>query len=157
MKELNEYRRLLLNRFEAVAKEFEAACLAVRDPFAAVDEGGWNVHQVAAHTRDVHVLVYAARARRTVTEDNPEFQSFDGDAHARAHYSADEPLDKMLTGFMQSVTELADMLRELPAQAWSRVSRHDKLGGGLTPQAWVERGLAHIEEHLKTVQKAQLR
>ena len=153
MKELKEYRRLLLNRFEAAAREFEAACRAVQDPFAAVDEGGWTVYQIAAHTRDVHVLVYGERALRTVKEDNPEFHSFDGDAHARGHYSADEPLDEMLTGFLESVTELINTLRELPAEAWSRASRHDKLGGGLTPQAWLERGLAHIEEHLATVKK----
>ena len=153
MKELNEYRNSLLNKFVSAAKEFQAACLSVSDPFAAVADG-WNVHQIAAHTRDVHALVYGLRVRKTVIEDNPEFHNFDGDAYAREHYSTAESLEAMLAGFVQSVEELAEMLRNLPVEAWSRESRHEKFGGGLTLQTWVERGLAHIEEHLETVKKA---
>jgi len=33
------------------------------------------------------------------------------------------------------------------------VSRHTTLGSGLTLQSWVEKDLAHIEEHLETVRK----
>jgi hypothetical protein len=44
------------------------------------------------------------------------------------------------------------ILGRLPAEAWSRESRHATFGGGFTLQTWVERDLAHIEEHLKVVQ-----
>lgn len=155
MKEVNEYRTQLINKLIASAREFQEACLAVQNPFAAVEEGGWNIHQIATHVRDVDLLVYGLRAKRTATEDNPEFANFDGDAYAREHYSPDESLEEMLNGFVQSVESLADMLRNLPREAWSRVSRHEKLGGYLTLQLWVERSLAHIEEHLKTVRKAK--
>lgn len=155
MKEVNEYRTQLINKLIASAREFREACLAVQNPFAVVEEGGWNIHQIATHVRDVDHLVYGLRAKRTATEDNPEFANFDGDAYAREHYSPDESLEEMLNGFVQSVESLADMLRNLPREAWSRVSRHEKLGGNLTLQLWVERSLAHIEEHLKTVRKAK--
>jgi hypothetical protein len=122
----------------------------VRDPFAS-DGVGWTVHQLAAHTRDVDHLVYGARARRTAKEDNPAFTNFDGDAYAREHYSPAEPLNGLLDEFVHSIEQLAELLRALPPEAWSRESRHEKLGGGLTLQLWVERGLAHIEEHLETV------
>lgn len=151
MKELNEYRSQLLNRLIAVAHEFRAACLAVPDPFRASDAGGWNVHQLAAHTRDVDRLVYGARARKTMEADDPAFVNFDGDAYANEHYSPAEPLQDILDGLVHSLEQLADLLRALPPEAWSRTSRHEKLGGGLTLQLWVERGLAHIEEHLETV------
>ena len=154
MKELKEYRTQLINKLTATAKDFQAACLAVKDPFAPLDEDGWNVHQVAAHTRDVDKLVYGMRAQKTAAEDNPEFQNFDGDAHTRDNYSADEALPEMLAGFVQNVEALAVLLRALPVEAWARVSRHAKLGNGFTLQTWVERGLAHIEEHLETVKKA---
>jgi hypothetical protein len=150
MKELNEYRSQLLNRLVAVAHEFRTACLAAPDPFTS-DAGGWNVHQLAAHTRDVDRLVYGARARKTVEADNPAFANFDGDAYAREHYSPTEPLNALLDEFVHSIEQLADLLRALPPEAWARESRHEKLGGGLTLQLWVERGLAHIEEHLETV------
>ncbi len=155
MKELNEYRSLLINKLVNSAKDFQAACLTVKDPFAPLEEGGWNVHQVAAHTRDIDQLVYGMRAQRTAKEDNPEFQNFDGDQYTRDHYSANESLSTMLAGFVQNVDTLAELLRSLPAEAWSRVSRHVKLGNGFTLQTWVERDLAHIEEHLETVKKAK--
>jgi len=155
MKEITEYRTLLLNKLITTAKDFQAACLAVKDPFAPLDEGGWNVHQIAAHTRDVDQFVYGMRAQRTALEDNPEFESFDGDAYTREHYSADEALQNILDSLVQNVGELVVALRDLPDEAWSRVSRHIKLGSGFTLQTWVERDLAHIEEHLETVQKVQ--
>jgi len=155
MKELNEYRVLLINKLVTSAKDFQAACLAVKDPFAPLEEGGWNVHQVAAHTRDVDQLVYGMRAQRTAQEDNPEFENFDGDEYTRDHYSADESLQTMMAGFVQNIEALAVLLRALPPEAWSRVSRHAKLGNGFTLQTWVERDLAHMEEHLETVKKTK--
>jgi hypothetical protein len=155
MKELDEYRVHLMDKLVASAEAFRAACLAVKDPFAPLEAGGWNVHQLATHTRDVDRLVYGSRARRTIEEDNPEFSNFDGDTYMREHYSPGEPLQTMLDDFVKSMQSLADLLRILPAQAWSRVSRHEKLGSGLTLQLWVERSLAHMEEHLETVRKAQ--
>jgi len=155
MKELNEYRTQLINKLVSMAKDFRSACLAVQDPYTPLEAGSWNVHQVAAHTRDVDKLVYGMRAQRTAQEDNPEFQNFDGDAYTRDHYSADESLQEILDGFVQNVETLTITLRGLPPEAWSRVSRHAKLGNGFTLQTWVERDFAHIEEHLETVKKAK--
>jgi len=151
MKELNEYRARLLKKIVSTAKEFRKACLSAQDPFAPLGEGGWNVHQIATHTRDVHTLVYRFRAQRTAQEDNPEFQNFDGDAYMAEHYDRNEPLNAILDGLVASVQSLAMTLERLPAEGWSRESRHATFGGGFTLQTWVERDLAHIEEHLQTV------
>jgi len=155
MKELLEYRRKLLEKLVSTATEFRAACLAVKDPYAPLAEGGWNVHQVAVHTRDVDKLVYGLRARRTAQEENPEFQNFDGEAYMAEHYDASESLKGMLDGFVENIESLTEMLRGLPVEAWSRESRHATLGSGFTMQTWVERNLAHVEEHLETVKKAE--
>ena len=154
MKELSEYRTKLIDKLATAAKDFRAACLAVKDPYAPLEEGEWNVHQVAIHTRDVDKLVYGLRARRTALEANPEFQNFDGIAYMEEHYDAGEPLDELLDGFVVSVQYLTENLRALPSEAWSRESRHATLGGGFTLQTWVERDLAHIKEHLETVKKS---
>lgn len=153
MKELAEYRAKLIDKLAAAAKDFRAACLAVKDLYAPLEEGGWNVHQLAAHTRDVDKLVYGLRARRTALEDNPEFQNFDGEAYMAEHYDANEPLDELLNGFVENVESLAETLRSLPTEAWSRESRHAMLGSDFTLQTWVERDLAHIQEHLETVKE----
>ena len=152
MEELIEYRKQLMDKLPAAAKEFRAACLAVKDPFAQI-EAGWNVHQLAAHTRDVDKLVYGMRARRTIKEDNPEFPNFDGDAYLEEHYNAKEPLQNILSELAASVDELTKMLRGLPSETWTRESRHATQGEGFTLQTWVERSLKHIEEHLATIKK----
>jgi hypothetical protein len=153
MKELNEYRTKLMGRLVSAAREFREVCLAVPNAFAPLDESGWNAHQVAAHTRDVNRLVYGARARQTAEEENPEFPNFDGDAYMTENYNSQEPLSEILDGLIGEVEVLTGMLGELPAEAWSRQSRHATLGGGFTLQTWVERDLAHIEEHLETMRK----
>lgn len=153
MKELLEYRTSLVNRLVAATEEFCAACLAVKDAGEPLSQGEWNVHRVAVHVRDVDKLVYRERARRTANEANPEFQAFDGDAHMAEHYSAAEPLPDVLTELRSNIHDLAAWLRNLPVEAWSRESRHATLGDGFTLQTWVERDLAHIEEHMQAVKR----
>jgi DinB superfamily len=153
MKELWEYRTNLINRLEDMAKAFRVECLKVNDPYLPLQAGNWNVHQVAAHTRDVNKMVYGRRAHRTATEENPEFPNFDGEAHMAETYDANESFSELLDAFVENVEVLVQELRALPPEAWSRTSRHTTLGSGLTLQSWVEKDLAHIEEHLGTIKK----
>jgi len=155
MKELEEYRRRLIERLTGAANDFRTACLAAGDPYAPVEVDGWNAHQLAVHTRDIDRLVYGSRARRTAEEENPLFQNFDGDAYMAEHYDSQEALGPLLDGFVASVEGLAQFLGGLPAAAWARESSHATNGSGFTLQTWVERDLGHIEEHLATVRKAK--
>jgi hypothetical protein len=151
MKELSEYRERLLNRFHEAAWEFRAACEAAGDPFAR--DGGWSLHQIVSHTRDVQRLVYGARIRRTLLEDNPQFETFDADEWMAAHYNPQEPLAGILNELTQDVDELCAVLSGTPRETWSREGCHPELGRGLTLQFWVERSLAHVQEHLLDVKK----
>jgi hypothetical protein len=153
MKELTEYRVNLIKKLEDSAQIFRDECLKASDPYAPFDAAGWNVHQIAVHTRDVDELVYGLRARRTAVEDDPEFPNFDGEAYMSANYNSSEPLNEVLNSFVENVQSLVELLRALPLQAWSRVSRHTTLGSDLTLQSWVEKDLAHIEEHRKTIRE----
>ena len=154
-KELNEYRRQLIDQLADAAMRFRNACLAVKDPYASLEAGSWNAHQVAVHTRDVQMLVYGARARRTAEEENPEFPNFDSEAYLTEHYDRNESLEMILNSFVDDVGSLAAMLRGLPPEAWARESHHAIMGSGFTLQIWVERGLAHMEEHIETVRSAR--
>ncbi len=154
MKELLEYREKLLARIEEAAQEFCAACESFGDPFTKV-EGEWTLHQIASHTRDVDKMVYGERIRRTLNETNPEFKSFDADEWMAANYDKNEPLSKITNDFGESIQDLCKTLQAVPREAWSRESRHETMGGELTLQLWVERNLAHIEEHLLTLKNAQ--
>jgi len=153
MKELTEYRIKIVVRLAEAAREFCDACLAINDPQTKV-EGEWTAHQIASHTRDVEKIIYGARIRQTLNEDNPQFKSFDADAWMAENYNKDEALVVILDEFSTNVNDLCKILRDLPRESWSRVSRHETLGGDLSLQLWVERGLAHIEEHLLALKKA---
>ena len=157
MKELAEYRVNLMKRLKETARAFRDECLAVRDPYAPLEPGGWNVHQIAVHTRDVDKLVYGIRVRQTALEDNPEFASFDGEAYMVEHYNAKESLSELLDGLVQNVEALVELLRTMPREAWSRESRHPTLGRGLTLQSWVEKNLAHISEHFEEVKRSRVK
>jgi len=153
MKELLEYREKLIERLGKASQEFRLACESYPDPFIKV-EGDWTVHQIASHTRDVDKLVYGKRVLQTLNEVNPEFKSFDADQWMTAHYNKNEPMTEILNAFSKDCSELCETLRKMPQEAWSRESRHETIGSELTLQLWVERSLAHIEEHLLTLKKA---
>jgi len=154
MKELLEYREKLIDRLGAAAREFCAESLLFKDRFSNAG-GDWNVHQVATHVRDVSHFVYGARLRRTLEEENPLFSNFDGDVWMVEHYRSDEALESILEGFSTEMKEICILLKAMPQESWSRLSRHETLGGELTLQLWAERGLAHIEEHLRTLKNAK--
>lgn len=156
MKELIEYRIKMITRLSEAAQEFCSACEALHDPTEFV-EGGWNIHQIVSHTRDVHSNIYGVRILRTLNEDNPEFKNFEADDWMKTKYNKEEALSKILDEFSTSVKGLCKTLDELPREAWSRESRHETMGNELPLQLWVERSLAHIEEHLLTLKKAKAR
>jgi len=151
--ELHDSRQQLIDEIAASAEAFCAACRAVVKPFEPVEAGGWNTHQLAVHVRDVDAQVYGMRIRRSVAEENPLFPNFDQEAWIAEHYDPDEPLDSILEELSTSVTDLTGLLRSLPGPAWSRPSRHE-INGDFVLQTWVERSLAHLKEHLETVEKA---
>jgi hypothetical protein len=153
MKELIEYRAKLVDKLEALAQEFRAACEAAKDPFAKVN-GGWTLHQIAVLTRDVQKLVYDARVRQTLHENNPILKNFNQEEWMAAQYNQGEALSAVLDELTKNVEDLCKTLRELPQEAWSRESRHETLGNGFTLQLWVERGVAHVGEHLQVVKNA---
>lgn len=155
MKELMEYRVKLVDRLREAAQEFCAAGEAVGDP-AQIVEGEWNLHQIISHTRDVEKKVYGLRIRRTLDEDIPVFKNFEADNWMKTEYQKDEPLPAILKDFSASVEALCNILSALPTEAWSRLSRHESMSGEQPMQLWVERSLAHIEEHLATLKKAKI-
>ncbi len=159
MHPLHEYRQQLAATLEQTTRDFRNAVEAVADSQpalstvegSALQAGGWSAHQIAAHTRDTHTLVYGPRIRRAVDEDNPLFVNFDGEKWMAEHYNADEPLASILDELTDSVRATVSTLKGLSPEGWARESQHETLGAGFAVQTWAERTLAHIEEHLVSV------
>lgn len=153
MKELMEYREKLLGRLREAAAKLCEACRAAGDPFSSA-EGEWTPHQVAFHVRGIDREVYGMRIRRTLKEENPLFKNFDPEGWMAAHYNYDEPLEKILDEFWAGIIEVTKLISSAPREVWSRESQHEALGRNLSLQLWVERSLAHIEEHLAGLENA---
>ncbi|MCB0100445.1 MAG: DinB family protein [Anaerolineales bacterium] len=147
MKELYEYREKILERLPVAVSEFCEECRSFADPLAEVEEG-WNVHQIAFHVRGVNREVYGVRILRTLNENNPLFKNFDPDGWMAEHYDSNEDMEKIVGEFQAEMNDLCSVLLQVPHEAWSRMGTHESLGPDLTLQLWVERSLAHLEEHL---------
>ena len=148
-----DYRARLLKQLSESSAAFCAACRAAADPFKPVDQAGWDIHQLAAHVRDVEAQSYGLRVHRTLAEDYPLFPKFRAEVWAAGHYDPNEPLEKILSELEDNVRSMLAELKTRPESAWSRLGRHE-IQGDRTLQIWVERSLEHIQEHLETVRKA---
>lgn len=153
MEQLLDYRSRLLDRYEEATRQFCESVEAAARLKVHTEAGEWSARQIAAHTRDVDKTIYGMRIRRTLGEDDPFFENFDGDVYMAEHYDSNEPLASILDELAASVRETVARLRRLPSEAWTRPSRHETYGAGITAQAWVERALAHVEEHWKAVKE----
>jgi hypothetical protein len=151
MNELVDYRKRMVERLAEAAQEFCSACEAGHSFVHA--EGEWTLHQTAAHVREGARAVYGARVLSTLQEENPLFANFEADRWMSTQYNKDEPLQKILQEFRANIDTLCKLLNGISQEAWSRVSRHETIGEDLTLQLWVERSLAHIEEHLIVIRK----
>ena len=147
MEEILEYRVRMVKQFGNAADKIEAALQRNPDPSQPLESGGWNLHQVITHMRDVNKQVYLPRLKRIIAEENPMFENFDGDAWMAAHYQAEEPLQEIVSEFKEQCRSTTDWLTAHPIEAWNRPGTHPTLGKH-SLQWWVERTLAHINEHL---------
>jgi hypothetical protein len=109
--------------------------------------GGWSAHQLAVHVRDVEVQAYVPRVHRLLAEEDPQLSDFDAEAFMAAHYDPAEPVAQIVQDVAQARQGVRRMLDYGNAAGWSRTGRHPALGI-CTVQAWVERAVAHFDEHL---------
>lgn len=147
MEELLEYRQRLVTRVAESGSLLEKAIQQYKDPFLPLEPGGWNVHQIVTHLRDVNQQVYLPRLSRILNEENPLFENFDGETWMAEHYQSKEPLQKIMAEFDEQCRSCSKWLSGLKNDAWNRSGKHPTIGVH-SLQWWVERTLAHISEHL---------
>jgi len=155
MKQLLEYRALLLDRLARQSAELAEAITAV--PAAAQHqrrvEDGYTLHQILAHIRDLEVLAFVPRLRRILTEDHPVLDAFPSHHWSEADYQPDEATDKILNDFAQAREAALALLRPLPPEGWNRTSFHAP-SGPRAAQWWAERMFTHAQEHLEEMRRA---
>jgi hypothetical protein len=149
MDELYDYRQRLLERYAAIPGEFASrlASLSQEARYRPLEPGGLNLHQVIAHLRDVEAQAFLPRLERILSEEVPLLSNFNQDAWMKSYYRAGEPLEAILAEFKGLRSRECGRLKNMPQNGWNRVGRHP-VWGVRTLQWWVERSLAHNEEHL---------
>ena len=145
---LDDYRRRLLARYLHQPEGY-AEHLAGLDDRAArtpIKPGEWSAHQVLFHTSSVDQQAYGPRLRRILREDRPTLEDYDGDGWMAEHYDPAEPTQIILERWRSVRQGHAAELEPAPPEAWSRTGLQ-AYWGERTLQWWVERAVAHAEDH----------
>src|SRR6516164_11415268 len=87
----------------------------------------WCVRQIVCHLADTEA-VYVMRFRLVLAEENPVFQSFNGDAWAERLDYGRRKISHALETFRRLRTDNYELLKEMPEDAFSRPCTHAQVG-----------------------------
>lgn len=139
-----EERRRLIDQYAEGPERLAAAIGSVPEEARKwrPAEGKWSAHEVVCHCADAEVNA-AMRLRYLLCETDPVIQAYDEAKWARDLRYHDFPLEPSLEAVRAVRRHTADLLRRLPADAWSRSGRHSGMG------IWdVDRWLSIYAEHV---------
>jgi len=145
---LDDYRQRLLDRYRRQVAHYgeHPVWLDERASHVPIKPGEWSAHQILFHTCLVDEQVYGPRLQRILREDHPELEDFDSEAWMEAHYDRAEPASSLLDRWGRARQRYASEAEAAPVEAWSRTGRQP-YWGERTLQWWVERAVAHAEDH----------
>lgn len=149
MKELQEYRRLLIQRIETVGQEIAGLVLSIDsgdERLSSLPDGS-SASQHLAHLCRLELDVYLPLLER-LAGSGPSLPSVATGNGALAS----ETVQDVAIQYRGIRARQAAWLRTLPDPVWSLVYRHPTIGDR-TFQWWVELSLAHAEEHLRLLRQ----
>ena len=123
--------------------------LTREDLLALPVPGMWSIQQVVVHLADSE-QVFADRIKRVIAEDNPMLLAFDENKwSSNLHYNEQSAHD---AGVMIELArmQIAQVLRALPDEAFSRSGNHS-VAGPVTLAELIVKATKHLEHHLKFV------
>ena len=112
----------------------------------------WSVHECLTHLRDAERHIFLARITRFVKENNPSLSSFDEAAHHKKHWNPGEPIQKILTDFVEDRAAEVGLLQ---SSDWSRTAVH-AVRGPITLGWQADYVLGHTWEHLSQIMRVRL-
>ncbi len=111
--------------------------------------GKWSIRQIVWHLADAE-LVGAVRFRWVIAEDDPVLPAYDQDAWTGRLGYASRRFSPALETFRRLRADNYELLRQLPAEAFSRAARHAELGP-LTLFDLVRMYAEHAENHARQI------
>jgi hypothetical protein len=89
--------------------------------------GKWTIQQVVLHLMDDE-LIWTARMKAMIAEDNPEIRGFDESKFAARLFSEDQDAELAVRILEMNRRQFSPVLRKLPDSAFARTGRHNDLG-----------------------------
>ena len=89
--------------------------------------GRWTIQQVVLHLMDDE-LIWTARMKTMIAEDNPEIIGFDESKFAARLHSEEQDAELAVRILDMNRRLFATVLRKLPDSAFARTGRHNDLG-----------------------------
>ena len=111
--------------------------------------GKWSTLEVVCHLADFDPIL-ADRMKRVIAEDRPQLVGADENRFAAALAYHDRDLEEELTILDKTRSQLARVLRKLPAEALQRVGIHNERGPRTLEQL-LTGAVNHIAHHLEFV------
>ena len=105
----------------------------------------WSVHEIVCHCADSEVNA-SGRIRYLLAEKDPVVVGYDQDEWTRAFDYHALPLDPALRAVEGTRAHTAELIRRLPAEAWTREGRHTE-SGRYTAADWLRTYSEHLEKH----------
>jgi hypothetical protein len=111
--------------------------------------GKWSTLEVVCHLADFDPIL-ADRMKRVIAEERPTLLGADENRFAAALAYHDRDLDEELTIIERTRTQMARILRKLPAEALNRVGIHNERGPRTLEQL-LTTATNHIPHHVQFV------
>jgi uncharacterized damage-inducible protein DinB len=141
----------------AIIDEFETAGGKLRNAVAGLERkdllwvpppgagiGKWSIQQVVLHLMDDE-LIWSARMKTIIAEDNPQVVGFDESKYAARLFSEEQDADLAVQIVELNRRQFASVLRLLPETAFQRTARHNDLGVITLAQSvqWTNEHMSH--------------
>jgi uncharacterized damage-inducible protein DinB len=111
--------------------------------------GTWSTLEVVCHLADFEPVI-ADRMKRVIAEDRPTLQGADENRFAAALAYHERDLDEELAVIDFTRSQMARILRTLPAAALGRVGVHSERGPRTLEQL-LEGAIQHIPHHVQFI------
>lgn len=113
----------------------------------------WSMKEIIIHISDAEI-VGVHRIKSVIAEKEPLLTAYDQDAWADNQRYADLALQPYLDIFRLLREGLIPVLKNLPAEAWTRTGNHSE-AGKLSLTDLLQRYVNHIEDHLRQIERVK--
>ena len=149
--------RKIVEQYESGGDKLKAAIAGLSKqemlwtPTPEAGIGNWSIQQIVLHLLDAD-LIWAARMKCIVAEENPVILGYDESKFAASLLPEEQDADNAVRIFDLNRRQFTRVLRKLPDSAFSRTGRHIELGV-ITLGQIVQREVEHVDHHLNFIRK----